>query len=347
MTAAARAIAAMKFLMLRSKRVAIRRQEAAKHALDDVTLPVDGLVIMVLDLAVLARWDDGRGSAFCQPVAQGFAVIALVGDEFGGGRHGFDTALGDLAIMDVSWCQEQDEGPAFRIADSVELGVAAASFFVAVEPKQYQRRAGAPGYCPALQPRWHRPGQLCQRSAQSGGNRFSPRHGRLDVVVNERDGLGDGLVPDYFTRIRSGEFFGWPYAYSGPHPAPTWGAHDPDLVALTKAPDLMFQAHSAPLGLVDLRRPAVPRGISRGRVRGVARVLEFRPTNGIQGGAHPLWRRRTGRVLRKFRHRILAPRHFTRSSVRAAGGAGRGADGSLLIADDTSQTIWRVSYDPD
>ena len=81
--------------------------------------------IMVLDLAVLARWDDGRGSAFCQPVAQGFAVIALVGDEFGGGRHGFDTALGDLAIMDVSWCQEQDEGPAFRIADSVELGVAA------------------------------------------------------------------------------------------------------------------------------------------------------------------------------------------------------------------------------
>ena len=98
--------------------------EAAKHALDDVALPVDGLVIMVLDLAVLARWDDGRGSAFCQPVAQGFAVIALVGDESGGGRHGFDTALGDLAIMDVSWCQEQDEGPALRIADNVELGVA-------------------------------------------------------------------------------------------------------------------------------------------------------------------------------------------------------------------------------
>ena len=52
-------------------------------------------------------------------------TLTLVGDEFGGGRHGFDAALGDLAIMDVSWCQEQDEGPAFRIADSVELGVAA------------------------------------------------------------------------------------------------------------------------------------------------------------------------------------------------------------------------------
>ena len=101
----------------------LRRQNML---LDDVALPTDGPVTTVLGhLTVLARWDDGRGSAFCQPVAQGFAVIALVGDEFGGGRHGFDTALGDLAIMDVSWCQEQDEGPAFRIADSVELGVAA------------------------------------------------------------------------------------------------------------------------------------------------------------------------------------------------------------------------------
>ena len=96
---------------------------------------------MVLDLAVLARWDDGRGSAFCQPVAQGFAVIALVGDEFGGGRHGFDTALGDLAIMDISWCQEQDEGPAFRIADSVELGVAAPLGAVAAHPHAFLLRS--------------------------------------------------------------------------------------------------------------------------------------------------------------------------------------------------------------
>ena len=103
MTAAARAIAAMKSdVAVEAGGYTAPVLEAAKHALDDVALPVDGLVIMVLDLAVLARWDDGRGSAFCQPVAQGFAVIALVGDEFGGGRHGFDTALGDLAIMDVS-----------------------------------------------------------------------------------------------------------------------------------------------------------------------------------------------------------------------------------------------------
>ena len=74
------------------------------------------------------------------------------------------------------------------------------------------------------------------------GIAFRPGTDDLYVVVNERDGLGDGLVPDYFTRIRSGEFFGWPYAYSGPHPAPTWGARDPDLVALTKVVRIPFGA---------------------------------------------------------------------------------------------------------
>ncbi|MSO64884.1 MAG: hypothetical protein EXQ85_03620 [Alphaproteobacteria bacterium] len=50
---------------------------------------------------------------------------------------------------------------------------------------------------------------------------FYPGSERLFVVVTERDGLGDGLVPDFLTEIRSGDFFGWPYAYVGPHPDPT------------------------------------------------------------------------------------------------------------------------------
>ena len=75
--------------------------------------------------AVVLRSASQSRRALRQEQDEGPAVIDLVGDEFGGGRHGFDTALGDLAIMDVSWCQEQDEGPAFRIADSVKLGVTA------------------------------------------------------------------------------------------------------------------------------------------------------------------------------------------------------------------------------
>ena len=126
-----------------------------------------------------------------------------------------------------------------------------ASFFVAVGSQSNINAERAPR---ATVQRFNLDG-TAQDSFASGlrnpvGIAFRPGTDDLYVVVNERDGLGDGLVPDYFTRIRSGEFFGWPYAYSGPHPAPTWGARDPDLVALTKAPDLMFQAHSAPLGLV-------------------------------------------------------------------------------------------------
>ena len=72
----------------------------------------------------------------------------------------------------------------------------------------------------------------------------------LYVVVNERDGLGDGLVPDFFTRVVAGGFYGGPYAYAGPYPDPALGAKRPDLVAATLVPDVLFQAHSAPIGLV-------------------------------------------------------------------------------------------------
>src|SRR3546814_5961840 len=61
--------------------------EPAEHPLDDVALSVDGLVVVVLDFAVPARRDDGLGAACFEPFAQGLAVIALVGDEFGGRRH--------------------------------------------------------------------------------------------------------------------------------------------------------------------------------------------------------------------------------------------------------------------
>jgi glucose/arabinose dehydrogenase len=59
------------------------------------------------------------------------------------------------------------------------------------------------------------------------GIAFYPGTDDLYVTVNERDGLGDGLVPDYFTRISQGDFFGWPYAYTGKNPDPDFGAKRP------------------------------------------------------------------------------------------------------------------------
>ncbi len=83
---------------------------------------------------------------------------------------------------------------------------------------------------------------------------FHPITGELYTTVNERDGLGDDLVPDYLTRIQQGEFYGWPYAYLTPNnldPRQTVNGESKraDLVARTLTPDVLFQAHSAALGL--------------------------------------------------------------------------------------------------
>src|SRR3546814_6850213 len=86
---------------------------------------LDGLVVVVLDFAVPARRDDGLGAACFEPFAQGLAVIALVGDEFGGRRHRRDALLGNLAIMHVAGGQEQDARATLLVADGMELGVAA------------------------------------------------------------------------------------------------------------------------------------------------------------------------------------------------------------------------------
>src|SRR3546814_3727636 len=72
----------------------------------------------------------------------------------------------------------------------------------------------------------------------------------LYAVVNERDGLGDELVPDYLTAVRKGGFYGWPYAYIGPNPQPGFAERRPDLVKKTIVPDVLFESHSAPIGLV-------------------------------------------------------------------------------------------------
>jgi len=97
--------------------------EATEHALNGVALLIDGLVVFVLDFAVLARRDDGLGTTLVEPLAQSLAVIVFVGDEFGGGWQSFDAEPRHLAIVDVAGRQEQDVRAAFGIADRMELGV--------------------------------------------------------------------------------------------------------------------------------------------------------------------------------------------------------------------------------
>ncbi|CAF0940316.1 unnamed protein product [Adineta steineri] len=88
------------------------------------------------------------------------------------------------------------------------------------------------------------------------GLAFHPVSNELYVACQERDGLGDNLVPDFFTRIRQDEFYGWPYAYMSPnltdpkHTLSNGSSVRPDLVARTRTPDVLIQAHSAVLDML-------------------------------------------------------------------------------------------------
>ena len=178
------------------------------------------------------------------------------------------------------------------------------------------------------------------------GMAFYPGTDDLYVVVNERDGLGDGLVPDYLTRLEPGGFYGWPYSYLGANPEPSMAGRRPDLVAEAILPDVLFQAHSAPLGLVFYDSSQFPEdyqgdafvafhgswNATRPTGYKIVRVpfADGRPRGDYENFATGFWFEGTDRAIVWGRPAGLAV----------------AADGSLLIADDTSQSVWRISYAP-
>ena len=173
---------------------------------------------------------------------------------------------------------------------------------------------------------------------------FHPDTGELYVVVNERDGLGDGLVPDYLTRVREGEFFGWPYAYIGANPDPDYGDEGRELIATTVVPDVLFQSHSAPLGLVFYDGGMFPEAF-----RGDAFVALHGSWNASQPTGYKVVRVpfKNGRPQSWYENLAVGFWSKGRSPARVWGrpaGLAIAQDGSLLIADDVDQSIWRVSY---
>lgn len=92
------------------------------------------------------------------------------------------------------------------------------------------------------------------------GMDWEPETGRLWTAVNERDELGDALVPDYITDVQEGGFYGWPYAYWGPNPDPNWEGKKEDLVSKSIVPDYALGSHTASLGLAFSRSEAFKPG---------------------------------------------------------------------------------------
>jgi glucose/arabinose dehydrogenase len=167
-----------------------------------------------------------------------------------------------------------------------------------------------------------------------------PRTGALWASVNERDELGDDLVPDYVTRVREGGFYGWPWYYLGPHQDPRHAGKHPELKDKVLVPDVLLQAHSASLDMTFYDGEQFPR-VPPGRLRRRARLVEPRPAHRLQGDPHPVARRPGDRRVRGLPRRL---RHAGGDVWGRPVGVAVAKDGALMVTDDGSNTVWRVSY---
>ncbi len=173
------------------------------------------------------------------------------------------------------------------------------------------------------------------------GLAISPADGTPFCATNERDGLGDDLVPDYVTRVKEGAFYGWPWFYIGANEDPRLAGKRPDLKDKVTIPDVLLQPHSAPLGLTFYDGTSFP--------------AEYR--GDAFAASHGSWNRsqRTGYKVIRIRLKDGVPtgeyEDFVTGFVlndRDVWGRPVGVavahDGALLVSEDGNGTIWRVSH---
>jgi glucose/arabinose dehydrogenase len=172
------------------------------------------------------------------------------------------------------------------------------------------------------------------------GMAWMPDTGALWTAVNERDELGNDLVPDYMTSVRDGGFYGWPYSYYGTHVDARVKPQRPDLVAKAIAPDYALGSHTASLGLAYSGANNLPSHLSNGMFVGQHGSWNRKPRSGYKvifvpfAGGQPV-----GMPVD-----VLTG--FVNDDGEAMGrpvGVAMDATGSLLVADDVGNTIWRVS----
>jgi glucose/arabinose dehydrogenase len=172
-----------------------------------------------------------------------------------------------------------------------------------------------------------------------------PGTGDLMCGVNERDELGDNLPPDYITRVKQGGYYGWPWYYIGGHEEPRLKGIRPDLKDKAIVPDVLVQAHSAPLGMVVYQAPA-----------GAKHAFPKEYEGDVFVALHGSWNRgiRTGyKVVRVFMKNgvptgqyqdfmtgmVLSDRDVWGRPAAVA----VAADGALLVADDAGNLVWRIA----
>jgi glucose/arabinose dehydrogenase len=172
------------------------------------------------------------------------------------------------------------------------------------------------------------------------GLAWEPVTGSLWTVVNERDGLGDETPPDYLTSVQDGGFYGWPYCYWGRTVDDRVVPQDPALVARAITPDYALGGHTASLGLCWLPAGTLP-GFPGGMVIGQHGSWNRSKLSGYKVIFVPFAAGRPSGPPRDILTGFLAPDE--RVSYGRPVGVTLGPDGSLLVADDVGDVVWRVT----
>lgn len=176
------------------------------------------------------------------------------------------------------------------------------------------------------------------------GLAWNPKTGELWTAVNERDGLGDDLVPDYVTSVKEGGFYGWPYSYIGQNVDPRRQNEGADLVKRSIVPDVLLTSHSAALGIVFYEAKMFPK-----EYHGDAFVALHGSWNRQKLTGYKIVRVRfkDGKLISNSYEDFLSGWLPDENSNEVWGrpvGLLVAPDGSLLITDDGADKIWRVSY---
>jgi glucose/arabinose dehydrogenase len=173
------------------------------------------------------------------------------------------------------------------------------------------------------------------------GIAIHPATGELWASVNERDALGDDLVPDYITRVTEGGFYGWPWYYIGPNQDPRHAGKHPELRSKVLVPDILLQSHSASLQLAFYTGTQFP-----AEYLGDGFAAEHGSWNRSKRTGYKIIRvpLRGGKPTGEYEDFVTG---FVTEDGKVWGrpvGVTVAADGSLVFTDDASDSIWRVSY---
>jgi glucose/arabinose dehydrogenase len=171
---------------------------------------------------------------------------------------------------------------------------------------------------------------------------IEPFTGALWTAVNERDGLGNDLVPDYITRVQEGAFYGWPFSYYGANGDPRLKGQRPDLVAKAVKPDYALGSHTASLGLAFYTGADFPEAYRGGAFVTQRGSWNRKPYSGYRVLFVPFRDGRPHGPPQDFLTGFMANESDGTAFGRPVG-VFQDRTGALLVTDDAGDAVWRVA----